>query len=258
LNKYILLRSVQLRACIIRCIQSFDESMMARSRMTTSTMTNHPLLFTAALAAFFASPFVHANPREDIAHYTQGLKGLDGHFVQRVFTSSGKLKEESSGRVALSAPRQFRWEYQKPYLQLIVADGDHVWVYDPDLEQVTVKDQNAEEQQSALTVLIDPGELDRRYTLGDAGSEAGLKWVSLKPKKSSEDSQFKQAKLGFNAAGLDRMTIEDTLGQRTEIAFSDWQRNPTFTKGLFAFTPPKGVDIVGDQGHPAEIHALKN
>ena len=210
-----------------------------------------------------AAALACANPREDIAHYTQGLKGLDGHFVQRVFSSHGVLKEESSGRVALSAPRQFRWEYQRPDPQLIVADGDHVWIYDPDLEQVTVKNQNAEEQQSALTVLIDPGELDRRYILGDAGSDGGLKWISLKPKKSSDDSQFKQAKLGFNASGpngvsLGRMTIEDTLGQRTEIAFTDWQRNPTFAKGLFAFTPPKGVDVVGDLGKPAEVHALKN
>lgn len=231
---------------------------MARSRMTTSMMTNRSLLFTAAFAALFASPFAHAGPREDIARYTQGLKGLDGHFVQRVFGSNGALKEESNGRVSLSAPRQFRWEYQKPNVQLIVADGDHVWIYDPDLEQVTVKNQNAEEQQSALTVLIDPGELDRRYLLGDAGSDGGLKWISLKPKKTSEDSQFKQAKLGFSANGLGRMTIEDTLGQRTEIAFTDWQRNPVFTKGLFAFTPPKGVDVVGDPGQPVQVHALKN
>ncbi len=205
-----------------------------------------------------AAALASAGPREEIAHYTQGLKGLDGQFVQRVFSSRGVLKEESSGRVALSAPRQFRWEYRKPYEQLIVADGDHVWVYDPDLEQVTVKNQNAEEQQSALTVLIDPGELDRRYILGDAGNEGGLKWISLKPKKSSDDSQFKQARLGFGVSGLDRMTIDDTLGQRTEIAFSDWKRNPTFAKGLFAFTPPKGVDVVGDPGQPVEVHPLKN
>lgn len=217
-------------------------------------IVRHSLLILGLSAAALAS----AGPREDIAHYTQGLKGLDGHFAQRVFNDHGALKEESSGRVALSAPRLFRWEYQRPNPQLIVADGDHVWIYDPDLEQVTVKNQNAEEQQSALTVLIDPGELDRRYILGDAGNEDGLKWISLKPKKASEDSQFKQAKLGFNATGLGRMTIEDTLGQRTEIVFTDWQRNPTFARGLFTFTPPKGVDVVGDPGRPAEVHALKN
>jgi outer membrane lipoprotein carrier protein len=212
----------------------------------------------AAVIAIASIPFALAGPREDIAHYTQGLKGLDGHFVQRVFSDRGVLKEESSGRVSLSTPRLFRWEYQRPNPQLIVADGDHVWIYDPDLEQVTVKNQNDEEQQSALSALIDPGELDRRYILGDAGSADGLKWVSLKPRKSSDDSQFRQAKLGFTATGLGRMTIEDTLGQRTEITFSDWQRNPVFAKGLFAFTPPKGVDVVGDPGQPAAVHALKN
>lgn len=219
-----------------------------------------PLL---AIVVLSLTPFVPqgaiAGPREDIAQFTNGLKGLDGHFVQRVFTSNGRLKEESSGRVALSAPRQFRWEYVKPNPQLIVADGDHVWIYDPDLEQVTVKNQNAEEQQSALTVLIDPGELDRSYKLADAGTQDGVKWVALTPKKVSDDSQFKQAKLGFDPqGGLQRMTIEDTLGQRTEISFADWQRNPKFAKGLFAFKPPKGVDVVGDPGQSAQVSPLKN
>ncbi len=220
----------------------------------------YPRLAMASFAiALLATSITFAGPREDIAKFTNGLKGLDGHFVQRVFSSNGRLKEDSSGRVSLSAPRQFRWEYVKPNPQLIVADGDHVWIYDPDLEQVTVKNQNAEEQQSALTVLIDPGELDRSYNLADGGTQDGVKWVALTPKKVSEDSQFKQAKLGFDPqGGLQRMTIEDTLGQRTEISFSDWQRNPKFVKGLFTFKPPKGVDVVGDTGKSAEVSPLKD
>ncbi|HEV2606730.1 MAG TPA: outer-membrane lipoprotein carrier protein LolA, partial [Xanthomonadaceae bacterium] len=77
------------------------------------------LIFAACVAAF-----ANATPREDFAHYTSGLKGLDGHFEQKVFEASGKLKEDSTGTVALSAPRLFRWEYVKPNPQLIVADGD--------------------------------------------------------------------------------------------------------------------------------------
>lgn len=211
------------------------------------------LAFTLALASL-----THAGPREDFAHYTQGLKGLDGHFEQKVFEANGKMKEDSTGTVALSAPRLFRWEYVKPNPQLIVADGDHVWVYDPDLEQVTVKNQGSEEQQSPLTVLIDPTELDRRYTVGDAGSHDGLKWISLAPKQKGDDSEFKVAMLGFDGDNLQRMQLTDNLGQRTEIAFSGWRRNPVFAKGTFVFVPPKGVDIVGEVGKGAEVHPLKN
>jgi outer membrane lipoprotein carrier protein len=210
-----------------------------------------------ALALSVAS-VASASPREDFAHHTQGLKGLDGHFEQKVFEASGRLKEDSTGSVALSAPRLFRWEYLKPHPQVIVADGDHVWVYDPDLEQVTVKNQGGEEQQSPLTVLIDPTELDRRYVVDDAGVHDGLKWISLAPKEKGDDAAFKVALLGFNGDDLQSMKLTDNLGQRTEIVFSGWRRNPTFAKGVFTFTPPKGVDIVGDVSKGAEVHALKN
>lgn len=217
-------------------------------------MTRSCLLVFVLCATAVAS----AGPRDDFNHYTQGLKGLDGHFEQKVFTANGKLKEDSSGTVALSAPRLFRWEYQKPNPQLIVADGEHVWVYDPDLEQVTVKNQGTEEQQSPLTVLIDPTELDRRYAVGDAGTHDGLKWISLAPKKKDGDSEFKVALLGFSGDNLQQMNLTDNLGQRTEIAFSGWRRNPSFPKGTFAFTPPKGVDIVGEVGKNAVVTPLKN
>jgi len=217
-------------------------------------MIRSSLLILAISVASLAT----AGPREDFAHYTQGLKGLDGHFEQKVFEASGKLKEDSTGTVALSVPRLFRWEYVKPNAQLIVADGDHVWVYDPDLEQVTVKNQGTEEEQSPLTVLIDPTELDRRYVVADAGSHDGQKWISLTPKQNGEDAEFKVALLGFDGDNLQSMKLTDNLGQRTEIAFSGWRRNPTFAKSEFTFVPPKGVDIVGDVGKGAEVHALKN
>lgn len=208
--------------------------------------------------ALAVTSFAHAGPREDFARHTQGIKGLEGKFEQKVYEANGRLKEDSTGTVALSAPRQFRWEYVKPNPQLIVADGDHVWIYDPDLEQVTVKNQSSQEAQSPLYILIDPIELDRRYLVGDGGAHDGLKWMTLAPKHKGEDSDFKSASLGFDGDDLRDMQIVDNLGQRTEISFSGWHRNPSFAKGLFAFTPPKGVDVVGEVEPGAEVHPLKN
>jgi outer membrane lipoprotein carrier protein len=147
--------------------------------------------------------------------------------------------------VALAAPRLFRWEYVKPYEQLIVADGQRVWVYDPDLQQVTRRAQGTEEQNSPLAALIDPSRLDRDYVIKEAGSADGLEWLALSPKNDSE-AGFQSARLGFDAQGLAIMQVVDALGQKTRIKFSGWQRNPVFAKATFQFTPPKGVDVVGE------------
>lgn len=194
----------------------------------------------------FSCASAHAGGRESLDTFTNNLKGLDGQFSQQVFDSKGKRKETSSGRVALSAPRLFRWEYLKPYPQLIVADGKKVWVYDPDLKQVSVRPQGAEEQNSPLAALIDPQRLDRDFNVKDAGSKDGLEWLELTP-KHDENAGFQNARLGFDKHGLSRMQILDALGQRTEISFSSWKRNPAFTAKTFHFTPPKGVDVVGAQ-----------
>lgn len=189
--------------------------------------------------------FAQAAARDDLDAFTAGLKGLDGRFSQEVFDSNGRRKESSNGRVALSAPRLFRWEYAKPYPQLIVADGEHVWVYEPDLQQATKRTQGAEEQNSPLAALVEPARLDRDFNVVEAGSEDGLDWLELTPRKD-EEGGFRSARLGFGAGGLQKMTIVDAVGQRTEIRFSDWKRNPGFAKGTFTFVPAEGVDVVGE------------
>ncbi|NOT89803.1 MAG: outer membrane lipoprotein chaperone LolA [Lysobacter sp.] len=201
-----------------------------------------PILVSALLFGVNA----HAGGRESLDTFTKGLKGLDGQFSQQVFDSKGKRKESSSGRVALSAPRLFRWEYLKPYPQLIVADGKKVWVYDPDLKQASVRPQGAEEQNSPLAALIDPQRLDRDFNVKDAGPKDGLEWLELTPKQD-ENAGFQNARLGFDKNGLARMQILDALGQRTDIRFTGWKRNPAFSAKTFRFTPPKGADVVGAQ-----------
>jgi outer membrane lipoprotein carrier protein len=198
------------------------------------------LLGTAMLAST-----AMAGARDDLKSFTTGLKGLDGQFTQQVYDAKGTLKESSSGRVALSAPRLFRWEYAKPYPQLIVADGKKVWVYDPDLQQVTVRGQGSEEQNSPLSALIDPAKLDQQFNVKESGVADGLQWLTLTP-KSEGDASFQTARLGFGKAGLVRMDVVDAVGQNTRISFSGWKRNPAFAGTTFKYTPTKGVDVVGD------------
>lgn len=197
------------------------------------------LLATAAAGSAFAGA------RDDLDAFTKGLKGLDGQFTQQVYNSQGKLTETSSGEVQLSVPRLFRWEYVKPYPQVIVADGKKVWIYDPDLAQVTVRPQGVEEQSSPLAALIEPARLDAMFVVKEAGSTDGLEWLALTPKKGQETS-FERARLGFDGNTLVKMEVVDLIGQRTEITFTEWKRNPGFAAGTFKYTPPKGVDVIGE------------
>lgn len=230
----------------------FLSLVLAASLSATPTLAAAPAKVKGASAAVPAESI----GRERLAAFSKGLKGLAARFEQHVFDPNGRPSETSSGSVKLSAPRQFRWEYLKPAPQLIVADGDQIWIYDPDLEQVTVRNQSMAEQGSPLAVLIDPTELDRQYKVTDGGKSGGLDWLVLVPKKE-EDAPFQKAKLGFGAAGLVRMELNDQLGQRTVIGFSPWQRNPAFAAGTFRFTPPKGVDVVGSVMPGAQVSPLK-
>ena len=203
------------------------------------------LVLATAMAASLFVGSAAAGARDSLNVFTKGLKGLDGQFAQQVFDTKGKLKESSSGKVAMSAPRLFRWEYLKPYPQLIVADGNTVWVYDPDLQQVTKRPQGVEEQNSPLSALIDPGKLEAQFVVKEDGTANGLDWLLLTPKGNAADSNFRSARLGFSQAGLVKMQVIDALGQRTEISFSGWKRNPAFPASTFRYTPPKGVDVIG-------------
>lgn len=201
-------------------------------------------IFLASTLLLTAS--AQAGARAELTVFTRGLKGLDGQFVQHVHDGNGRLKETSSGRVALSAPRLFRWEYVKPYAQLIVADGKKVWIYEPDLQQASVRDQGTEEQSSPLAALLEPGRLDQQFNVVEAGMHDGLDWLQLTPKDDSSAS-FQSARLGFGKQGLEKMQIVDGVGQRTAISFSGWKRNPSFPAGTFRYVPAAGVDVVGER-----------
>jgi len=209
-----------------------------------NSMVRYGLAFLLLISLFTST--AHAGAREQLAVFTHNLSGLDGRFNQQVLDENGRLREQSSGRVALSVPRLLRWEYLLPYPQLIVADGESVWVYDPDLEQASRRPQGDEGQDSPLVILTDPTRLEREYQIEDTGPEDGLDWLLLTPKQAPDDAGFQRAWLGFDGNGLVRMDIEDALGQHTRIAFSQWARNPAFAEGTFHFTPPEGVDVIGN------------
>lgn len=216
------------------------------------------LILLIALSLVASAAFAATGARARLDAFANGLHSLRGNFSQTVYDAHGNVNGSSHGTLALQAPRLFRWQVTEPYQQLIVADGKKVWVYEPDLQQVTVRDQGTEEAHSPLTVLTDLSQLDSEFKATDAGTRDGLEWLRLVSR--SKDPQFEYADIGFDASGPRRMIFKDTLGNRTEIAFSGWERNPGLPSSTFTFVPPKGTDVVGEAsaasstGKPATHH----
>ena len=197
-----------------------------------------------ALGLALASGGASAQARAQLDTFTQGLKTLEGGFTQTVYDQKGRVKESSSGKVSMSAPNLFRWQYVKPYQQLIVADGKTVWIYEPDLQQVSKRPQGVEEQSSPLAALVDRSKLDSQFNVAESGQGSGLEWLTLTP-KSKAGASFDNARLGFGQRGLAKIVITDGLGQRTEMNFGTWKRNGRVPASSFRFSPPKGVDVIG-------------
>ena len=208
-----------------------------------------PMSVVATVALMFVcAAVVHAAPvgpaRARLDAFAQNLHSLTGHFSQSLTDINGHTSQTSAGTLALEAPREFRWDTLTPYKQTIVADGSRVWLYDPELQQVTVSAQSSEEAHSPLTVLTDLKQMDKNFTASEQGERDGLLWLRLTSRGKSP--QFDHAELGFDANGLARMTFRDQLGSTTDIRFSDWRRNPVIPPATFNFMPPKGADVIGD------------
>lgn len=204
-------------------------------------------LFAIFAATLLFGATAHAaadSARARLDAFADGLHSLTGDFQQTLTDLNGHTNKVSNGTLALQAPRQFRWNTLTPYQQTIVADGSRVWLYDPELEQVTVRVQSTEEAHSPLTVLTDVKQLDRNFKVAEEGSRDGLLWLRLT--STAKDPQFDYADLGFDTHGLARMTFRDQLGSTTDIRFSAWKRNAVIAPGTFNFVPPKGVDVIGD------------
>ena len=174
--------------------------------------------------------------------FLKNMKTLQGQFVQTQFNADRRETQRASGTLELSRPGKFRWVYVQPYHQELVADGESLWIYDQDLEQVTQKPLLQATAQAPIMLLLEKKSLDKDYLLTELGNDQGLDWVGLKPRKDEAD--VREVKLAFEKKMLARMQLTDAFGQITLIEFKEMQLNPKLAEGVFSFVPPTGVDVV--------------
>jgi outer membrane lipoprotein carrier protein len=165
-------------------------------------------------------------------------------FTQTVTDRNGRPKQEASGEFAISRPGKFRWSVAKPYQQLLVGDGERVWIYDPDLNQVVKRRADQALGTTPAALLAGKDDVERAFDWHDLPAADGLDWLGATPK--DKESSFTEIRLGFDHTGLAALEIFDNFGQRTRIKLSKLERNPKLSPDLFRFTPPKGADVVGN------------
>jgi outer membrane lipoprotein carrier protein len=172
---------------------------------------------------------------------TQSAKS---EFSQRIVDRSGKVTQESRGTLEFARPGKFRWTYVKPYNQLIVGDGSKVWIYDPDLNQVSIRKIDAALGSTPAALLSGNNDAMKAFVLKDEGTRDGLEWVLATPRQ--KEANFERIRIGFSAAGLAAMELTDAFGQQTLLKFLTMERNPRIDPSTFQFTPPKGADVIGE------------
>ena len=202
------------------------------------------LLAVLTAVLVLAAP-AHAGSIEKLQAFVAQTKSARATFTQKVFDNKGKVIQSSSGVLAFYRPGKFRWEYQKPYPQLIVGDGERLWVFDSELNQVTVKKLEGSLGSSPAALLAGSNEIETLYNLDAKGPKSGLDWLEAFPK--TDDTMFAKVRMGFKGNMLEIMELYDHLGQVTEIRFNRIERNPKLPADTFSFTPPKGADVLDDQ-----------
>jgi outer membrane lipoprotein carrier protein len=200
------------------------------------------LAATVVLGAL-AQPAAASGP-ERFSQFLKETRSARGGFEQQIRDRSGRLVQESRGTLAFQRPGKFRWVYEKPYSQLIVGDGQKVWIYDKDLEQVTVKRLDKALGSTPAALLAGSNDVARAFDISDAGRKDGVEWLEARPK--DKDASFERIRMGFGASGLQTMELSDAFGQTTVLRFKSLERNPALDPALFRFSPPKGADVIGD------------
>lgn len=193
----------------------------------------------------WASSAAHAAATDKLKVFISATHSAQAEFTQTVFDKNGKTLQSASGTMQFERPGKFRWSYLKPYEQLIVGDGKKFWLYDADLNQVTVKKLDAALGSSPAALLSGNNEIERGFALKDIAEREGLEWLQATPK--SPETNFEKILIAFNAkSDLVVMELYDTFGHRTVLRFSELKNNPSLSPQLFKFTPPKGADVLGE------------
>ena len=201
------------------------------------------IIYTSLIFFLTQGPVFAEKARTKLENYLNDIKTFEATFEQTLSSEANGVQEISKGKFYLSRPGKFRWNYTRPYEQSIIADGKNIWIYDKDLEQVTVREMSEILADSPALLLSNEVAISEEFVVTTVASgKNSHEWFLLKPKV--DDKQYADIRLAFKNNTLREMELRDNFGQLTGIVFSDQKRNETIDQKLFDFTPPDGVDVL--------------
>jgi len=222
---------------------------------TRFARTARRALFLALGASVLMVSQAYASGTDQLKQFVSQVHAARGSFVQRELKAPSGAKnasdaiatatlnaKTSSGTFVFARPGKFIWSYEKPYQQLLQSDGDNLYVYDKDLNQVTERKLGGALGASPAAILFGSNDLDKNFTLSDAGVKNGIDWLELIPK--SKDTQFKSVGIGFRDGNLEAMELHDVFGNVTLLTFSNIEKNPSLPASTFKFVRPPGADLI--------------
>jgi outer membrane lipoprotein carrier protein len=166
-------------------------------------------------------------------------------FTQTVTDKAGRVVQRSNGQFVLARPGKFRWSVDKPYRQLVVGDGERVWIYDEDLNQVVVRKSHEAIGSTPAALLAGRDDVEKTFRWRELPAADGLDWLAATP--IAMEAAFTEIRLGFDAKSLAALELTDAFGQKTVVRFGEMERNPAIAQDAFRFVPPKGADVIGDK-----------
>jgi outer membrane lipoprotein carrier protein len=196
----------------------------------------------AGVTAAQAPPDPNKTGLDRLRGFMEQVHTLRARFRQEIVNAAEEVLEQSSGRVTLSRPGRFRWDYEQPYQRVVVADGSRLWLYEADLEQVTVRPLAAGLGETPADLLTGEGDILERFELVSSWTGEQVLWVRLRPR--SADSDFDAVAIGFRGERPVELELHDRLGQQTRLYLSDITLNGPVSDDTFRLTVPEGVDVI--------------
>ncbi|WP_308367284.1 MULTISPECIES: outer membrane lipoprotein chaperone LolA [unclassified Microbulbifer] len=199
-------------------------------------------LKTLILSLGLAASGAWADATEELSQLLKPLASISGNFQQTLIDERGKVMQKSNGNFSVQRPGKLRWKTGEPFPQLLVTNNKKLWLYDPDLEQVTIRP--VDKRMKETPALLLGGKVEEIRSSFNVDSKDGA--YHLTPKRKS--AAFKSMEIRFSDKGLpSAMTVRDEMGQTTKIKFSGMKANPKLSDAIFNFKPPAGTDVVKDQ-----------
>jgi outer membrane lipoprotein carrier protein len=206
--------------------------------------SRHFVVAIMGIAAMLSSPTPSAASIERLREFVRDTRTARTTFTQVVTDKTGRVVQKANGEFLISRPGRFRWVVEKPYRQLVVGDGQRVWIYDEDLNQVVVRGSGEALGSTPAALLAGREDVEAAFDWKPLSESQGLDWLAAMPRTA--ESGFSEIRLGFDVKGLAALELVDAFGQQTVVRFGEMQRNPSLPADAFRFTPPNGADVIGE------------